>query len=92
MLDTHNGNTYPRFICNYYQPGTKEIAGERFCQWIKNPRNIWNKLPFLLFCEDYSVDAVTITQSKSQRIWISHKVEEAIVFASSDPLPKKFSS
>lgn len=90
MLESQNGNNYPRFICNYYQPGTKEIAGERFCQWIKNPQNIWNKIPFLLFCEDYDVQNVTISQSNSQRIWISQKVEELIVFASSVHPPKKF--
>jgi len=83
-------NDFPRVICNYYQPGTKEVVGERFCLWLKNSRNIWKWIPFALYCEDYGAKNATITQSKKMGIWVSEKIAELIVFASSATLPDKF--
>lgn len=75
-------DAYPRIICNYYQPGSKDIAGDRFCQWLKNTHNIWKWMPFLLFNEEYK-GSVTIKQSMKYGIWVTGVLEELMLFCSS---------
>jgi len=61
-----------------------ETAGERLCQWLKDPKSQWSGTPFLLFSDDTS--AVNFQSDPKRKIWVTHSIEVVHTFVTDDEL------
>jgi len=80
-------NKSVRIISNKFHEGYgDEVAGERLCQWVKDPNSGWQHCPCLLFGDSAGVQ---LKPNVKKGLWISNNVEELVVFAMAPVIPKK---